>query len=85
MHYTFAAMGIIKILFQLFLIYMLYKFVFNLVIPLYKASQQMRKKMNEMNSRMQQQEMNQRAQAQQPTPSTPKINKEDYIDYEEIK
>lgn len=79
-------MGLIKILFQLFLIYMLYKFIFNLVIPLYKSSQVMRQKMNQMNSRMQQQEMNTREQAAQPkAPEQAKVSKEDYIDYEEIK
>ena len=79
-------MGLIKILFQLFLLYMLYKFIFNLVIPLYKSSQVMRKKMSEMNSRMQQQEMNTRGQAAQPkAPEQTKVSKEDYIDYEEIK
>lgn len=79
-------MGLIKILFQLFLVYMLYKFIFNLVIPLYKSSQVMRQKMNEMNSRMRQQEMNTREQAAQPNPQPQaKVNKEDYIDYEEIK
>ena len=79
-------MGLIKILFQLFLIYMLYKFIFNLVIPLYKSSQVMRQKMNEMNGRMKQQEMNTRGQASQPkAPEQPKVSKEDYIDYEEIK
>ncbi len=79
-------MGLIKILFQLFLIYMLYKFIFNLVIPLYKSSQVMRQKMNEMNSRMKNQEMNTREQAAPPKAAPQaKVSKEDYIDYEEIK
>lgn len=79
-------MGLIKILFQLFLVYMLYKFIFNLVIPLYKSSQVMRQKMNDINSRMQQQEMNTRGQAAQPkAQEQAKVSKEDYIDYEEIK
>ncbi len=79
-------MGLIKILFQLFLVYMLYKFIFNLVIPLYKSSQVMRQKMNDINSRMQQQEMNTREQAAQPkAPQQAKVSKDDYIDYEEVK
>lgn len=79
-------MGLIKILFQLFLLYMLYKFIFNLVIPLYKSSKIMRQKMNEMNSRMQQQEMNSKEPVAPSKPQPqPKVSKEDYIDYEEIK
>lgn len=71
-------MSIVKILFQLFIIYMLYKLVFDFIIPVYRSSIRMKQKMNEMNDRMKQQEKKEAA------PAKKSINS-DYIDYEEIK
>ena len=84
-------MNIFKLLGELVVIYILYKIIFDFIIPLYNASKQMKSKMSEMQQRMQQQ---QRAQAEQQstqnrTTATPvsksAISTEDYIDYEEIK
>lgn len=80
-------MNIIKVLFQIFLIYMLYKFVFHFVIPVFKTTRQMKAKMNEMNARMQEQQRQQQNQAPHTTvtEAAPKPVKKDYIDFEEIK
>ena len=84
-------MNIFKLIGELVVIYILYKLIFDFIIPLYKASKQMKGKMKDMQDRMQQQ---QKAQAeQQRHQSTPNninitkepVAKEDYIDYEEIK
>jgi uncharacterized membrane protein (DUF106 family) len=83
-------MNIFKLIGELVVIYILYKFIFGFIVPLYNASKQMKGKMTEMQERMQAQ---QRAQAeqqrQQQTPKPPKaaekISKDDYIDYEEVK
>ena len=84
-------MNIFKLIGELVVIYILYKLIFDFIIPLYNASKQMKGKMSEMQQRMQGQ---QRAQAEQqrqhnqPTQSpktTERISKDDYIDYEEVK
>ena len=84
-------MNIFKLIGELVVIYILYKFIFGFIIPLYTASKQMKGKMTEMQERMQAQ---QRAQAEQqrqqtkppqPPKAADKISKDDYIDYEEVK
>ncbi|MFN8247175.1 MAG: hypothetical protein U0T56_12445 [Ferruginibacter sp.] len=41
-------MNIVKLLFELFIIYLLYKLVFELIIPLFNATWQMKHKMADM-------------------------------------
>ena len=56
--------------------------MFELVLPLSKATTQMQQKIKEM------QEVQQRQAQQQPSPqpkSAPTSNSDDYIDYEEVK
>ena len=81
-------MNIFKLAFELFIIYMLYKVVFDFIIPVYRTTKQMKQKMSDMHQKMQEQERTQ----QQFNP--PKVNKttsapsnfaDDYIDYEEVK
>ena len=75
-----------KLLVELFLFYLLYKFIFELVIPIFRTTREVKKKMNEF-----QQNLNRTAEnnhtsnesAAKPTASKPP--KEDYIDFEEIK
>lgn len=68
-----------------FLIYLLYKFIFELVVPISKATSQMKDKIQEM----QQQQARQESQQQTPPPqqATPKADKaaSDYIEFEEVK
>ncbi len=84
-------MNIFKLVGELVVIYILYKIIFDFIVPLYNASKQMKSKMSDMQQRMQQQ---QRAQAEQQRNQTTTNNmkitkepvaKEDYIDYEEVK
>ena len=72
-------MSILRLLFQLFLIYMLYKLIFEFIIPVYKTSIRMKQKMNEMNDKMKQPPAK-----EDPAPAKKPISA-DYIDYEEIK
>ena len=64
------------------LIYVLYQFIFNLVIPVYQTTRKIKKGFREMNNRM-----NQQQPTSQPTPqsSVPKKKAGDYIDFEEVK
>lgn len=71
-------------LFELFLLYLLYKVIFDFIIPVYQTTKQVKKKMGEM-----QQQMNRQQQQQQFT-TTPKeaaktSRNEDYIEFEEVK
>ena len=54
-------MNIFKLIGELVVIYILYKIIFDFIVPLYKASKQMKSKMNDMQQNMQKQ---QRAQAE---------------------
>ncbi|MBK8710812.1 MAG: hypothetical protein IPL97_02840 [Niastella sp.] len=76
----------IKVLFQLLLLYIGYKFIFGFIIPLFNSTRQMQSNIKNMQDRMQQQQRQQ--QQQQPQNSgEPKIKprQEDYIEFEEIK
>lgn len=80
-------MNILKLAFELFVIYMLYKLIFEFIIPVYNTTRQMKSKVNEMHKKMQEQQQAQNknfSAPQQPMPSK-KSTSEDYIEYEEVK
>ncbi len=88
-----VAMDLLELLFAGFMIYLLYKLVFGLIMPVSRAASQMKSKMNDFN-RMQQEHMRQQASPpphqQGPPPevrprSTGAPSKDDYIDFEEVK
>lgn len=66
-----------KVLLWALAIYMLYRFIFGLVIPVSKTASQIKRKMSEM---QQQQEPPQQKQA-----AATGVKKDDYLDFEEIK
>ena len=80
---------IFRVLLYIFLAYLLYKIIFDFVIPVYKTTRQMRKGFREMHTRMNeymksreekynmQNKTGKNSSSQKPT--------EDYIDFEEIK
>lgn len=73
-----------KLIFYGFLFYVLYKFIFELVIPVSRATSQVKDKMREMQE--QQRQQYQQQQQQQPTQqSQQQPSKGDYIEFEEIK
>lgn len=69
-------------------IYVLYKVIFDFIIPVTRATSQVRKQFQEAQQRMQD-EMNIRANQSTPTQSYPNTGNEpkggDYIEFEEIK
>lgn len=74
-------MNIVKILFELFVLYILYKIVFDLIIPVYQTTREVKQKLNEM-----QRNMNISSQQNQhPSTGPSSRNQEDYIEFEEIK
>ncbi|MGN6399156.1 MAG: hypothetical protein ACTHMD_01805 [Flavisolibacter sp.] len=77
---------ILRFLFYVFLFYMLYKLVFDFIIPVYRTTKRVKKGFREMNERMQQQAEG--FQQQHAQPSKPKVEQNrpgDYIDFEEVK
>lgn len=74
-----------KLIGELVVVYLLYVVIFNFIIPLYKASKQMKGTFNNMQAKMKEQQ-----QAQQQTMPQEPVKKAsapagDYIDYEEVK
>lgn len=81
-------MNILRILFELFVIYIIYKVVVDFIIPIYRTTSQMKSTMSKVQEQMKQQQQQQQAQASQPKDipvQKTKVNNDDYIDYEEIK
>lgn len=81
-------MNIIRLASELFLLYILYKLVFDFIIPIYTTARKVKKQFGEMHNKMQDQ-MNafnsqQNTSASNSAPQQP-LQKEDYIDYEEVK
>lgn len=76
-------MNIFRLLFELFILYLLYKLIFKFIIPVYQTTRVMKHKMSKMNEDMQN-----RANTQDTSYTTEEKPKDvggEYIDYEEIK
>ncbi|HYM92584.1 MAG TPA: hypothetical protein VET23_00460 [Chitinophagaceae bacterium] len=80
---------IFRILLYAFLIYLLYKIIFEFLIPVYKTTKQVRKGFHEMHSRMNEyvknQQQNNTAQNNSGQNTHSPKPPHDYIDFEEIK
>jgi hypothetical protein len=78
-------MNLFKLIGELVVVYILYKVIFDFIIPVYKTTKQVKTKMNDMHARMQEQ---QRGHAptptQEPIKKSTSVAKDDYIDYEEV-
>jgi 23S rRNA maturation mini-RNase III len=80
-------MSIFKILFELFVLYLLYKLIFDFIIPIYQATKQVKQKVNQMHHNVNEQ-MNQQQQSQYTATTQkplPKKKNDDYIEFEEVK
>lgn len=83
-------MNILRLAGELLLLYILYKLVFDFIIPIYQTTKRVKKQFGEMQNKMQDQmnTFNQQQNAASPpdrdTRQKP-AKKEDYIDYEEVK
>jgi hypothetical protein len=80
-------MNIFKIFFELFVLYLLYKLIFDFIIPIYQTTKQVKQKVNEMqrnvNEHVNQQQRNQFNQTTET--SQPKAKDDDYIEFEDVK
>lgn len=78
----------LKTLLIAFLVYVLFKFIFDLIIPAAKVASQVKRQMNGMKEQMesfQAQQQQNRAQATSPKTEKKSPAAGDYIDFEEIK
>ena len=83
---------ILRFLFFLIIAYILYRFLFDFVIPIYRTTKQVKKNFREMHDRMNQgmnpppnEGMYQQAQKTENPNKNKKAEPGDYIDYEEVK
>jgi hypothetical protein len=80
-------MKILEVVFELFVLYLLYKLVFDFIIPVYQTAKQVKQKVGEMQQKMnehiKQQEENQFSSTAKDSSTRP--GKEDYIEFEEVK
>jgi hypothetical protein len=80
-------MNIVRLALELFALYLLYKLIFDFIIPVYKTTKQVKKQFNQMSAQMRD-KMNQQ---ENPYPNTTtagtkaKGEHDDYIEFEEIK
>jgi hypothetical protein len=77
-------MNIFRIAAELFLIYILYKLIFEFIIPIYQSTKKIKKQFGEMHAKMQQ---DMKAyDNRKPAEPEPRVKKEgDYIEFEEVK
>jgi hypothetical protein len=81
-------MNIFRLAFELFALYLLYKLIFDFIIPLVRTTKQVKKQFGDMSAQMQE-----KMREQQRTytnnssvqPERPASPKDDYIEFEEVK
>lgn len=82
-------MNIFRLSFELFILYLVYKLVFDLIIPVAKTTKQVKKQFVDMNAQMQEKMKEQQMQGNNfnsTKTSAQSTNKsDDYIEFEEIK
>lgn len=82
-------MNIFRLAFELFMLYLLYKLVFDFIIPVVKTTKKVKKQFGDMNAQMEEKMKQQRQQSAHFNSSTktppPSSKRDDYIDYEEVK
>lgn len=87
--FRYLRVTMLKFFVSIFLAWLLYKLVFDLIIPGYRVTKQVRRQMSDMQNHMRQQYEQQNGGQpgnQPPPPQQPKkADKGDYLDFEEIK
>ena len=77
-------MNILTLAGELLLLYLLYKFIFNFIIPVYQATNRVKRQFDGMQQKMQE-HMNKTQPPPPPQNKTHSAVQEEYIDYEEVK
>lgn len=77
-----------RFLLIMLMIYLLYNLIVKFIIPIYRTTRTVKRRMNEMRDQQQQffnQQQQQREFEERKSNTTPPADKGDYIDYEEVK
>jgi hypothetical protein len=77
-------MQLLRLIAELFVIYLLFKLVFDFILPIYRASKQMNRKMKDFQEKANANRSNETGNEFQSKQKPPTDSKE-YIDFEEIK
>ncbi len=79
-------MNILRLAGELFLLYILYKLVFDFIIPIYQTTKKVKQQFGDMHAKMEEQmnKYNNQKPQQKPVSATHEKKQEDYIDYEEV-
>lgn len=75
----------LKVIFELFVLYLVYKLIFDFIIPVYQTTKQVNKKMGEMQTKMNDHLNKQESNTTRPAENAAKPAREDYIEFEEVK
>lgn len=77
----------LRLLFYILIGWILYKLIFDFIIPVYRGTKQVRRQVRDMQQHMQEQFRQQQQQQQAPPPPPPSSapKQGDYIDFEEVK
>ena len=76
---------ILSFLFYAFLAYVLYKLIFNFILPVYRTTKKLKKGFREMSETMRKQTEGSNQQQSTPQQKTEAGKKGDYIEFEEVK
>ena len=82
---SYLCFTMIKLIFYGLVIYLIYKLVFELIIPVSKATSQMSAKVRQMHQQQQNFQQQQAKQAAQPQKAAKPASDKEYIEYEEVK
>jgi len=77
-------MSLFRILFELFVLYLVYKLIFDFIIPVFQTTKQMKQQVGKMQQQMNEQNRQQQQGFDGPGKETA-TKKEDYIEFEEVK
>lgn len=75
----------IKLIFYGLVVYLIYKLVFELIIPVGKASAQMKEKLQQMQQQQQNFQQQQSGPAAEPQKAANPTTDKEYIEFEEVK
>lgn len=78
-------MKFIETALEIFLLYLLYKFIFDFIIPVYQSSKKIKQQFGEMQDKMQSDLKNYQSHQTPAQPKPAPKKDEDYIDFEEVK
>jgi hypothetical protein len=78
-------MNIFRLAAELFLIYILYKLIFDFIIPVYQSTKKIKKQFGDIQSKMQSDMNTFQDRQNQPRQEPTKTKDGDYIEFEEVK